>query len=200
MMLQTQFRLAVIAPVICLTAVLAAGSAAADNQKQKQKPKTREVKVQDITLTVPETWKQKPPANKLRLAQFDVPAPEGVNEETELVVYSFGGAGGGLKQNLPRWIGEFQSQGRRLEVTSGTSPQGDYVIADIQGTHIGPVFRRREKPLKDARLLSVILEVKGKGNYFLKMSGPKKTVDAAADDLRTAIGANAEKEKDVELD
>lgn len=192
-----------IAAAICMTVSLLAGISFAEddeNSPKKDEPKTREVEVKDITLTIPESWKQKPPENKLRLAQFDLPAPEGVDEETELVVYSFGGAGGGLQQNLPRWIGEFESEGRKLKVTAGESPQGDYVVVDVQGAHIGPVFRRREKPLENARLLSVILEVKDKGNYFLKMVGPKKTVSSAAETLRKSFGGDPEKEQEVELE
>ena len=52
-----------------------------------------DVKARDLTLSVPQSWKQQPPANSLRLAQFIIPAAEGDKEEPELVVSGpFGGS------------------------------------------------------------------------------------------------------------
>jgi gluconolactonase len=48
--------------------------------------------------------------------------------------------------------------------------------------------------MPNARALSVILSTKD-GNYFLRLTGPEKTVSANADALRTAIGADAKSEK-----
>ena len=44
-------------------------------------------------------------------------------------------------------------------------------------------------------MLAVILAVKGKGNYFLKLTGPMKTVTASATTLRQSFGADPKKEK-----
>lgn len=180
---------------------LIAQSSPAEDQGDKtpDQPETHKVEIEDITLTVPESWEQKPPENNLRLAQFDLPKPNGVEDNAELVVYAFGGAAGGLKQNLPRWLNEFQSQGRQVKIFRGKSPQGEYALVDIRGTHLGPSFRRRDEPLPDARMISVVLAVEDKANYFLKTVGPEKTINAVADDVRTAFGGDAEKEEEVEL-
>ncbi len=45
----------------------------------------------------------------------------------------------------------------------------------------------------------MILMVADKGVYFLKLTGPEKTVAAAADDLRKSFGGSAEKEEEYEL-
>ena len=47
--------------------------------------------------------------------------------------------------------------------------------------------------------LAVILMVEGKGNYFLKVTGPQKTVAGVVDAFRTSFGADKEKEVDYEL-
>jgi gluconolactonase len=163
--------------------------------------KTHDVKVKDITMTVPESWKQQEPTNKLRLTQFVIPKSEGDKEPTELVVSSF--AGGGVDQNLPRWTGEFASEGRGVKLTSGKAKQGEYILADVTGTHIGTAFARRPQPLEDARLLAIVLTVEtgeGKQIYYLKMTGPKKSVTDAAEALRTAIGAKLKEEKEYKIE
>ncbi len=162
----------------------------------KDKPKTNDVKIKKITLAVPESWKPAKPSSNLRLAQFDMPLAEGDSAPTELVVSSFGGGGGGLEQNLPRWTGEFVSEGRTMKITTGKSPQGEYSVVDVTGTHLGTSFAKRPKPLEKARLLVVVLVVPEDGHYFLKLVGPEKTVAAQADALRASFGGNAKEEKD----
>lgn len=162
----------------------------------------RTVKVKDITLEVPAGWKQSPASNKLRLAQFDIPPVEGDKESAELVISSFGGGGGGIEANVRRWIDQFEADGRKAKLTTGKSPQGEYVLVDLQGTYkmpVGPPFLRQTKPMPGARMLSVILQVEKSGNYFLKLTGPEATVSSQADALRASFGANAKEEKPYEL-
>jgi len=197
MRFQYSIRGMALVALLCGLAVLASGTTRAD-----EKSKTREVKVKDITMIVPKAWKQQPPANKLRLSQFLIPASKGDKETTELVVSSFGGGGGGLNANINRWVGQFQSKGRKVKISTGTSPQGEYVIVDVTGTYnksIGPPFQRKTKAIPGARMLSVILAVEKKGNYFLKMTGPAKSVTEAADAFRKSFGADAKKEKELDL-
>jgi gluconolactonase len=176
---------------------LAAYAVAADEKKE-----VREVKVEDITLSVPADWKQREASNQLRLAEFAIPPAEGDKEPTEMVVSHFGGGGGGVDANIDRWIGQFASDGRQAKVAKGESKQGAYYFVDIAGTYnmpVGPPILRQSKPLSDARMLGVILEVEGKGNYFLKMAGPEKTVSAQEEALRASIGGDAKSEKPHEL-
>jgi gluconolactonase len=48
-------------------------------------------------------------------------------------------------------------------------------------------------------MLGVILNIKGKGNYFLKLAGPHKTVSAAAAQLRASFGGNEKEEKEFKI-
>ncbi|RMG38860.1 MAG: hypothetical protein D6725_06500 [Planctomycetota bacterium] len=169
---------------------------------EAEAPKTRKVKVKDIELVIPQSWKQRPPSNRLRLAQFDIPPAEGDKGKVELVVSSFGGSGGGVDPNIRRWIAQFQAPGRKVKLATGESPQGKYVIADITGTYnqpVGPPILRQTRPLPNARMIAVILMPPNKPYYFLKMAGPARTVGAAVDDLRRAFGGDAAKEKPYEL-
>lgn len=160
--------------------------------------KTADVKVKEITLKIPDTWKQEEPSNKLRLAQFVLPKAEGDKEATSLVISAFPG-GGGVDQNLPRWLGEFSPDGRSVKMTSGKSKQGEYILVDIKGTHVGSSFAKRPAPLEDARMLSVFLKTEEDGYYF-KLVGPEKSVAAQAEALRGTLGVSSKDEKEFTLE
>lgn len=164
--------------------------------------KTKKVKLQDIQLEVPTTWKQQQPTSRLRAGQFALPAVGKDKEGAELVIYFFGGAGGGVDANLKRWIGQFVPQGRKVTMASGKSPQGPYYLAEVTGTYnkpIGPPIRQQTKPTPGSRMVAVILMIQGKGNYFLKLTGPDQTVATGTTALRKAFGADKAKEKPYQL-
>ena len=83
-------------------------------------------------------------------------------------------------------------------MASGTCKQGPYYVAEVTGTYnkpIGPPIRQQTKPTPGSRMVAVILMVKGKGNYFLKLTGSDKTVAQATSALRKSFEANKSKEK-----
>ena len=151
---------------------------------------TVEVPAGDLTLTVPKTWTKEQPSSRMRLAQFTVPAADGVTEPTELVV--FGGFGGTDEANIARWVAQFQPAGREAKAVRGTGREGVYTLVDVTGTFnksVGPPMMGKTEPLPNARMLAAIVAVPGEGNYFLKMAGPAETVAAQADAFRASFGA-----------
>ncbi len=189
---------------ICLVSLLAINSANAQQAAEKadsNSAKAKETQVGDISLRIPVDWKEERPSNRLRLAQFQIPAAEGVSEPTEMVVSFFGGTGGGIDANVSRWIAQFTNEGRSAKVTKGKSPLGTYYFVDIQGTYnmpIGPPIRQQTVELPNARMAGVILEVKDQGNYFLKMAGPEKSVSPQINALRASIQGDAASEQPYE--
>lgn len=180
-----------------LVAALVAGGSGPDGPAAAQ---AAEVKLDALTLTVPAQWQQQRPSNNLRLGQFQIPAVAGDQEPAELGIFNFG-FGGGVKENVARWIGQFEPDGREVKITRGASKQGSYVFVDLRGTHkkpIGPPVQQRTQPAPGYRMLGVILAIEGKGNYFLKLVGPEKTVAAAAEAFRTSFGGNAASEKEYD--
>lgn len=173
------------------------------SQGDKEAAAPAEVKIDDITLKVPASWKQQPPANKLRLAQFLIPPAEGDEYPTELVISSFPGGGGGVDANLKRWTDQFAGEERKIKITSGKSPQGEYVLHDVTGTYMfsagGPFAGGKKEARAKHRSLSVVLTVKDKAVYFLRLTGPEKAVNAAAEAFRTSFGADAKSEKPYEI-
>ena len=189
--------------VSCLVAAFVAvsfGVSAAQAESPDQKVKTTEVNLKGLKLEIPESWESRQPSNRLRLAQYEVPAAEGVKDKTEFVV--FPPFGGSINDNLGRWIRQFDAQGGSVKTTQGKSEQGAYYLLDISGTYKkpdGPPFLRKTIDAPDYRMLSIILTVPEKGNYFLKLVGPAKTVAAEVDSFRSSIGVKAADEKEYEL-
>jgi gluconolactonase len=108
-----------------------------------------------------------------------------------------------VRQNVERWINQFDAAGRKAKVTHGEAARGKYVLVDVSGTYqqpIGPPRQQRTERLEDARMLAVILQVKDQDVYYLKLAGPEETVSASAEHLRRAFGGDAEKEQPLDLD
>ena len=155
---------------------------------------TKKVKVGDLTLVVPGTWKQQPPSNRLRLAQFEIPASGNDKEPAELSVFNFG-AGGGVEQQVERWKGQFLPAKRVFSMEQGKIELGEYVLVNLAGTYkkpTGPPVLRQTKSMPGAEMLVVMIRTE-KGTYFLKLIGLKATVSAASADFRKAIGVPAKK-------
>ena len=172
-------------------------------QDKKASDDAKEIEIKDIKLKLPANWKQEDPSNNLRLAQFKPPAAEGDKPSTELVISSFGGDGGGVNANFKRWNDQFTSEGRKIKMTAGECPQGKYHVSDISGTYLqssgGPFAGGKKTPMAGYRSISIVLTVPDKGVYFLRLTGPEKTVTSAAEAFRKSIDADASKETDYEM-
>lgn len=160
--------------------------------------KTTEVKLRDLTLNIPESWKKSPQRSRMRLATFAIPAAEGDDGDGELAIYSFPGGGGGVEANITRWIGQFAREGRENRTTVGQVGENTYYVVDVTGTYnqpVGPPIRQQTKPVAGSRMLAVILQL-DKGVYYLKMTGKEATVSAQSDAFRAAFGGSAKSEKE----
>jgi gluconolactonase len=185
-------------PMIAFVTLTIAQPAVADEKPEG----SSEVKLRDLTLTVPAAWKKEEPKSRLRLGQFSITAAEGDKEGAELAVFNFG-AGGGIEANIRRWIGQFQVKGRTVRVTRGKAAQGNYALVDLSGTYkkpIGPPVQGKTADAPGTRAVSVILAIETKGLYFLKLVGPQKTVSGQVANFRKSFGGDAEKEKEVDFD
>lgn len=169
-----------------------------DGDKKEEKPKLRQVKVKDVVFKIPEGWKEEEPKSKLRAAQFAIPNAKGDKGKTELAVFVMPG-GGSFAQNLPRWTREFKAATLKVKAHKGECPQGEYTITELTGTHVGSSFAPRAEPIENGAMVTLILVKEGRAPYYLKMSGPAKTIKEAATALRRALDADAKKEKPVEL-
>ena len=161
---------------------------------------TQEVVLEAVTLKVPKSWKQQPPANRLRLGQFEVPGPTPEAPAAELSVFSFGASE--VDANVRRWVASFQPEGRKAKAVSGMSELGKYYLVDVQGTYNEPVgapVLRKTQPVPDSRMLAVMLLIKDKGAYFLKLVGNQATVSSASDAFRASFGGATANETEYKV-
>ncbi|HTL42897.1 MAG TPA: hypothetical protein VL262_01075 [Vicinamibacterales bacterium] len=139
-----------------------------------------------LTFHAPAAWHTRPPASSMRVAEFVIPHAPDDSEDAELIVYYFGAQGGGGAQaNIDRWIGQMQQPDARPPADSAKTEtrtiNGLAVTGvDVSGTYVAEVrpgaSEHYNKP--DFRLLAAVVSTPN-GPYYIKLTGPSRTVAAA---------------------
>ncbi|MFQ6616632.1 MAG: hypothetical protein ACE5HZ_07710 [Fidelibacterota bacterium] len=150
-----------------------------------------QVRLGRLTAPVPPGWSMETPSSSMRLAQFRLPAGEAGQEDAELAVFS--GIGGGTRDILNRWFGQFvqpdgSSSQDRARVETMTLEDIRVTLADLTGTFTGsgmPMTQAVNKP--GYRLLAAIVESFDE-TYYFKLVGPEPTVGRWAESFSTFIG------------
>ncbi|MDG1896324.1 MAG: hypothetical protein P8J37_15585 [Fuerstiella sp.] len=187
---------------VCLLLLLVTGTVTESSADDAKKAEATEVKLKDLTLKIPATWKSKPSASRMRLATYTIPAAKGDSDSGELTVFNFAGGGGDVGANISRWVDQFSGDGRTSKVTKGKAGNNDYYFANIAGTYrkpVGPPILRKTEAAPGYRMAGVILVLQGKGVYYLKLAGPDATIKAQAEAFRKSFGGNSEGESEYEL-
>lgn len=129
-----------------------------------------------LTMTKPASWKSVPPKSTMTQYEFKAPAEGEKSSRVTMMV-----AGGSVQSNIDRWIGQFD--GAKKEDAKVEKKEVDKTtvhIVDITGTFKesmgGPFAPGPAKKMENYRMLGAILEVKGAGTLFIKITGPKETV------------------------
>ncbi len=135
-----------------------------------------------IQLTAAENWKREKPRTNIVEYEFSVPAVEGDATDGRVTIM---GAGGSIEANIGRWLAQFtQPDGASTKERSQIEEQkiaGQEVhLVDITGTFkdqprgpFGPTTLR-----DNYRMLGAIISTEKRGQYFVKMYGPRKTIAA----------------------
>jgi hypothetical protein len=143
-----------------------------------------------LVFTAPPAWTSRPPASSMRVAEFIVPKAAGDAEDAEAIIYFFGGSGGSVDANIDRWIGQMQQpdgsaskeKARRETLTINGLK---VTTVDVAGTYVAEVrpgaTERHNKPA--FRLRAAVIETP-RGPYYIKMTGPAKTMAAADADFK----------------
>jgi hypothetical protein len=142
-----------------------------------------------LSYSTPAAWRSRPPASSMRVAEFVIPKAAGDPEDAELIVYYFGAAAGGSADaNIDRWIGQMQqpdgSESKAKAQRSERTVNGLKVTTvDVSGTFTAEMrpgaTEHYNKP--GFRLCAAVVETP-RGAYYIKMTGPAKTVAAAQAD------------------
>lgn len=138
-----------------------------------------------VTFTAPAEWKSVPSSSSMRVAQYALPRAAGDTTDAELVVYYFGGSGGTVEANIERWVGQMQQPDDRpssavTKRQSRTINGMKVTLVDVPGTYVAGVTpgsaKRHNSP--NFHLRAAVIET-ANGPYFIKLTGPAKTVAAA---------------------
>lgn len=119
----------------------------------------------------------------MRVAQYKLPKAAGDSEDALLVLYYFGaGQGGPAQANIDRWInqitqpdGQPSKERAKTEKLTVNGLQVDTV--DVLGNYSGGMSPDSAPSDSKAvyRLRAAVIDTP-KGSYFVKLTGPEKTV------------------------
>jgi len=137
----------------------------------------------DLHFKAQDGWVVEQPSSKMRAAQYKLPKAEGDSEDASLVLYYFGPSQGGPPQaNIDRWIAQIQqadgSSSKDKAKTDMMTVNGlKITTVDVTGTYTAEMAPGSGTTHNDTnyRLRAAVIETP-KGNYFLKLVGPAKTV------------------------
>ena len=155
----------------------AAGSSAPSSSSSKQGV------TGEVSYKVPEGWTVEKPTSEMRLAQYKLPKATGDSEDALLVVFYFGpGQGGTPQANIDRWVNQVKqpdgSPSQNKAKTETVTVNGLQVsTVDVKGTYSGGMSQDSapKDPNSIYRLRGAVIETP-KGSYFVKLTGPEKTV------------------------
>jgi len=137
----------------------------------------------ELRYKAPDGWIKEQPTSAMRVAQYKLPKAEGDSEDAALVVYFFGASqGGAVQANIDRWVSQMQqpdgsSSKDKAKTETSTINGLKVTTVDISGTYTAEMAPGTPGQRNDAnyRMRSAVIET-AKGNYFLKLVGPAKTM------------------------
>jgi hypothetical protein len=148
-----------------------------------------------LTFAAPSGWKAVATSSSMRVAQFALPRAAGDAAEAELVVYYFGGSGGTVEANIERWLGQMQQPDgtpssavakRHTRTINGLK----VTLVDVGGTYVAETMpgspQRHNSP--NFRLRAAVIETP-RGPYFIKLTGPSRTIAAAEKAFEQFLGS-----------
>jgi hypothetical protein len=136
-------------------------------------------KAQQFTMDVPPAWEKQEPTSRMRQLQMSIPKNGADTEDAELVGFLMPG-GGGIEQNLQRWVmqmgGEGSLKGRKKIKTAGGV---EAEIAELEGAYaaMSPLDGSAMPAKADYKMLGAFVPTLS-GEIYLKLTGPKNTIDA----------------------
>jgi len=147
-----------------------------------------------LTMTAPAEWESVAPKSNLIQSEFKAPR----DQKEDLARVTVMGASGGIDANIDRWIGQFDGGKKEDAKIEKMDVSGATVhIVDIAGTFKdsmggGPFAPGPMKKRENYRMIGAIIETKKDGLVFIKMTGPKATLESLADGFKKSLN-NLEK-------
>lgn len=143
-----------------------------------------------LEWTAPAAWKSGP-ERPMRAATYLIPPVAGESDNAECAIFL--NIGGGVQANLDRWIGQFtqpdgSSSASKARQRKETINGYQVSFVELNGTFNagGMGMGGPSTPRNGYRLLGAIVESPA-GEVFFKLTGPEKTVLAAAKDFQALL-------------
>jgi hypothetical protein len=135
----------------------------------------------EVAWKAPAGWVSEPPANAMRRAQYRIPGEGG---DAECVVFYFGpGQGGDPRANAERWASQFvtaegQPAAAALSTREGKAGGMKVLFVETRGTYLqGAMAATPVERKAGYALLGAVVEGPD-ANWFFKLTGPERTVQA----------------------
>ena len=153
------------------------------------------VQAAGLTFAAPKSWQPRAASSNMRVAEFVIPRAAGDAEDAEAIIYFFGGTGGSADANITRWIGQIQQpdgSASQAKATRETQTINGLKVTtvDVSGTYVAEVrpgaSEHYNKP--GFRLRAAMVETP-RGPYYIKLTGPAKTVAAADADYKALLAS-----------
>ena len=136
-----------------------------------------------LTLKAPQSWEKRQPRFRIIEYEFAIRPPEGKGEAGRITIM---GAGGSVAANIDRWKAQFAKVARSDEEEFDVG-KVKVRIVDLEGTFRerrgGPFSGAPAKLRSDYRMIGAIVVTPNKGQYFIKITGPKATLAKQKDAL-----------------
>src|SRR5437588_2335807 len=137
----------------------------------------------ELRFKTPDGWTVEKASSSMRVAQYKLPKADGDKEDASLVLYYFGATQGGTAQaNIDRWIAQMEqpdgSASKDKAKSETTTVNGlKLTTVDVTGTYTAEMAPGSKTFHNDEnyRLRAAVVETP-KGNYFVKLAGPAKTI------------------------
>lgn len=142
-----------------------------------------------LLMIAPANWESVPP--KSQILEYEFKAPKDKKEDTARITVS--SASGSIDANIERWIGQFDGAKKDDAKIDKKDVAGVTVhMVDIAGTFKdsmggGPFAPGPVKKRENYRMLGAIIETKEGGKIFVKMTGPKDTVESLAEGFKSSL-------------
>jgi len=162
-----------------------ASQPAMQNQMAAPQPvsvgENRHIHVDNLHLTLPESWTPTAPTNNMRKAQFSMKAAEG-SDPAEMAVFYFGPSAGGIESNLTRWYNQFElPEGKKIE---DVVVREEFEVNGMKAimVHFTGTMKTATMPgmpntgAKNNWMNLSAIVVTPQGPWFFKSLGPEKTL------------------------
>jgi hypothetical protein len=154
---------------------------------------TQTIDAGGLTFEVPGAWKSSPPTSTMRRAELKVAPVEGDKDPAELVVFAFPGGAGSVQDNIKRWQNQFKDANGDPPPVESKEIKGKNVgvtRVEIAGHYFPMTFPNQPKQADrpNYRLLGAIVQT-GATGYFLRMTGPDKTMKAVGPEFDQMIAS-----------